>query len=393
LDVRRSTFDVFRLNTELVELIRRKIDHEGPQSFAWFMQQALYHPQYGYYSSDRAVIGREGDFFTNVSVGPLFGQLLAAQFAEIWERLGANQIVLVEQGAHHGHFARDMLESARRRAPNFFAALHYRIVEASPALRDRQVHTLGDLVNRVEWRRSLDELEPFTGIHFSNELLDSMPVHLLVSRVDRGEQQAWLEKFVALDGDAFQLIDRPIPNSALQALVEKLPARVDGYETEINAAALDWVDRLSGKLTRGYVITIDYGFPFAEFYAPHRSSGTLQVRAQHRRLASPFEQIGCADITSHIEWTSLARRAEANGLRVQGFADQHHFITGIISELLRNRFEHETDAKTKRALQTLLHPEMLGRAFQVVALEKGVEHAGPLAGYRFASEPRLALGI
>ena len=68
-------------NAGLIEFIRETIRAQGPQSFAWFMQQALYHPSYGYYSSGRAVIGRKGDYFTNVSIGPFFGELLAAQFA------------------------------------------------------------------------------------------------------------------------------------------------------------------------------------------------------------------------------------------------------------------------------------------------------------------------
>ena len=112
---------------ELVELIRRKIDNIGPQPFAWFMEQALYHPEHGYYSSDRAAIGRRGDYFTNVSVGPLFGELLVAQFVEIWKRLGKiDNFTLVEQGAHHGEFSRDVLASARQRFPEFFSALRPR---------------------------------------------------------------------------------------------------------------------------------------------------------------------------------------------------------------------------------------------------------------------------
>src|SRR5260370_9965347 len=98
-------------------MIRRKIDSDGPQPFAWFMEQALYHPEHGYYSSDRAEIGRRGDYFTNVSVGSLFGELLAAQFAEIRERLDRpSNFVVVEQGAHNGEFSRAVFESAHRQS-------------------------------------------------------------------------------------------------------------------------------------------------------------------------------------------------------------------------------------------------------------------------------------
>jgi SAM-dependent MidA family methyltransferase len=349
-------------NPTLIELIRSEITNRGLQTFAWFMQQALYHAEHGYYASGRCAIGRKGDYFTNVSVGPFFGRLLAAQFAEIWERLGkANDFVVIEQGAHDGQFARDVLQAAQERAPEFFQALRYRIVEPFPILREQQSHTLKAFRDKVEWH---DSLKPFVGVHFSNELLDAMPVRLISDGT---------EKLVDVRGDKFVFVERPLP----QGMTASQPTR---NEAAFNQAALDWVDDVSANLRRGYVIAIDYGQIGDEF------CGNVQVRAQHRRLDSPFEQIGHADITMPVDWTSIARCAEASGLRVAGFTDQHHFLTGIISawpNLLQGA-EAAADAKIKRELQTLLHPEMLGRAFQVLALAKEVEQAKPLAGFKFA---------
>jgi SAM-dependent MidA family methyltransferase len=343
-------------NPALIQLIRREIENHGPQSFARFMQQALYHPKQGYYSSGRCAIGRKGDYFTNVSVGPLFGQLLAALFAEIWEQLGRpDDFVIVEQGAHDGQFARDVLESLQKRAPEFFEALRYRIVEPFPILQERQARTLELFRDKIEWR---DSLQPFVGVHFSNELLDAMPVRL----IGRGR-----ERFVGLDGAKFVFLDRPVHD-----------------EANFNQAALDWIDSVAANLQRGYVITIDYGHSGAEF------QGHVRVRAQHRNLDSPFEQIGHADITMGVDWPSIVERAQANRLHVAGFTDQHHFLTGIISE--SPALTSESGAKTKRELQTLLHPEMLGRAFQVLVLSRNVDPAAPkLAGFKFAPEPRSAL--
>ena len=343
-------------NPALIQLIRGEIENHGPQSFAWFMHQALYHPEHGYYSSGRCAIGRKGDYFTNVSVGPLFGQLLAAQFTEIWEYLDRpDDFVIVEQGAHDGQFARDVLESLQKRAPEFFAALRYWIVEPFPVLQKRQRRTLELFRDEIEWR---DSLQPFVGVHFSNELLDAMPVRL----VSNGS-----EKFVGVDGDRFVFVERPVDD-----------------EVKFNETVLDWIDDVAAKLQRGYVIAIDYGRSRTEF------QGHVQVRAQHRNLDSPFEQIGHADITMGVDWTSIADRAHSNGLRVAGFTDQHHFLTGIVSESLD--FTSESGAKIKRELQTLLHPEMLGRAFHVLALEKNVDaSADRLAGFKFAREPGAML--
>ena len=370
-------------NPALVEMIREEIRSRGPQSFTWFMAQALYHPEHGYYSTDRAAIGRRGDYFTNVSVGPLFGELLAAQFVEIWERLGQiDNFLILEQGAHHGQFARDVLESTRRRSPEFFSGLRYQIVEPFSALQDRQSQGLKEFGDRVSWRRSLDELEPFLGVHFSNELLDAMPVNL------HG-------KLVGLEGDKLVFVEGP-------------------GGTPMNQAMLDWIDCLSTKLERGFVIAVDYGFSRAEFRE------VLQVRAKHRALDSPFDEIGEADITAHVNWTDLAERAQANGLRVAGFTDQHHFLTGIISEFGRGGSPRRAigsgpeaappvnaspartdwgqspllfDSKRKRELQTLLHPEMLGRSFQVLALVKDVDLAVALSGFKFARDPGVALAL
>ena len=349
-------------NPDLIRCIRAEIDKQGPISFARFMHQALYHPKHGYYSSGRCAIGHKGDYFTNVSVGPLFGEFLAAQFAEMWERLGSvEDFIIIEQGAHDGQFARDVLESVQKRAPEFFAALRYRIVEPFPILQDRQSRTLERFRDKVEWR---DSLQPFLGVHFSNELLDAMPVRLISGN---------MEKLVDLEDDKFVFVERPLSQGAAAS---KLPRDRDAF----NQAALDWIDDVAAKLQRGYVVAIDYGRLEDEF------QGDVQVRAQHRNLDSPFEQIGHADITMPVEWSTIIERAQANGLRVAGFTDQHHFLTGIIStwpDLLQARSWNSSvssrrvqlaaaDRKTKRALQTLLHPEMLGRAFQVLALEKNI---------------------
>jgi SAM-dependent MidA family methyltransferase len=343
------------LNTPLVESIRETIRTQGPQSFAWFMQQALYHPKHGYYSSGRCAIGRKGDYFTNVSVGPLFGQLLAAQFSEIWQRMGRmNDFVIFEQGAHDGQFARDVLEFAQNRLPEFFDALRYRIIEPFPILEDQQRRMLEAFGDKVEWRESP---EPFTGVHFSNELLDSMPVRLINDGT---------EKLVGLDGDKFVFVERPVD------------------KTIFNQTALECIDQIAANLQRGYVIAIDYGFFDDEF------ERTVEVRARHRNLDSPVEQIGDADITMSVHWRSIIERAQTNGLRFAGFTDQHHFLTGIISHAESGDQDQMFLAdfpKAKRQLQTLLHPEMLGRAFQVLALARNVDpETNPLAGFKFARQ-------
>ena len=389
-------------NSELVEIIRNEIGANGPISFARFMELALYHPDRGYYASGRANIGRRGDFFTNVSVGSLFGRLLACQFAEIWEKLERpRDFTIVEQGAHDGVFAADALSTLRRSAADCFAATSYCLIEPFPIWRARQQKKLREFAEKTSWAASVDEIAPFVGIHFSNELFDSLPVHLIVSGGVANGATVWNEKFVALEhglsacapsgvelrcpGARFIFTSANVSRSNLQ--LDHLGFFPAGFETEVNLVAPKLMSEIAAKLSRGVILTIDYGFSRTEFYSLHRSQGSLQVRAKQKKLSSPFQQIGLADISAHVEWTTLAEVAQSSGATPIGFTDQHHFLTGIISKSFPEAF----DASEKRALQTLLHPEMLGRNFQALALGKDFRER--LTGFHFARDPAAALGF
>ena len=373
----------------LVLSIRAQIRHEGPISFARFMEQALYHPEHGYYSAGRCAIGRRGDYFTSVSVGSLFGTLLGAQFAEIWEKLDRpDDFVIVEQGAHHGEFAADVLAAVREQHPKLFASVRYRIVEPFAVLRKRQQGMLRQFVAKTEWAESLEEMEPFCGVHFSNELLDAMPVHLLIS-VRKSGADVLDERLVGKSSNGFAFVDRAISDQRLRARLRTLPASLpEGYETEINLAVLDWIGTLAPKLRSGAILIADYGFTRDEFYAPSRRNGTLQCYADHRALPSALERVGHCDLAAHVEWTSLAERAEECGLKLAGFTDQHHFLTGLLAS---DTELASAAAKKSRALQTLIHPEFLGRKFQFLGLTKNFGHS--LGGFRFARDAHTSLGL
>lgn len=368
---------------DLVDFIRATIRREGPVTFGWFMEQALYHPEFGYYSSGKCQIGRQGDYFTNVSVGPLFGRIMAVQFADMWEKLGRpDEFTVVEQGAHDGRFAADVHNAARSYAPEFFAALRYCVVEPSQVLRARQKDLFGEFGEKISWRASLDELDPFCGVHFSNELLDSLPVRLI--RLENSGE--WVERTVADSAGGFVFSATPIRDEKFRDRIAKIPQPLDSdYETEVNLLASDWIENVASKLEPGYVLAVDYGYPRDEFYSPSRNTGTLQSYAKHQRGGSVLDDVGESDITAHVEWTSLVESGERAGLSLAGFADQHHFITGLLLSLTIN----DSD---RRQLQTLLHPEFLGTRFQYLALGKGAPVAG-LKGFRFGRDPRRALGL
>ena len=360
----------------LASELRARIAQRGPIPFREFMEAALYHPQHGYYSSGRATIGRHGDFFTNVSVGPLFGRLLARQFAEMWQRLGAPpEWTIVEQGAHRGEFARDALEGLREFAPMAFAAVKYVIVEPVETLRAAQKSALADLP--ADWISSIEELAPFTGVHFSNELLDAFPIHLVTRRDAR-----WVERQVNLSEDAFVFTDGPLSDPRLSAHLAAMEVP-DGFTTEMNLAVLDWLSALAEKIQRGYVLAIDYGYAREQFL--ERTAGTLSAYAGHQREPDPLARPGEIDLTAHVEFTSLIEHAELLGFRTHGFTDQQRFIVGASRLHFTNAAPPPADI---RAFKTLMHPALLGAAFKAVCFEKGDVAASALAGFSFGSDAR-----
>ncbi len=338
------------------------------------MEQALYHPEHGYYASGKAAIGRSGDFYTNVSVGPLFGALLAVQFREMWERMERpDSFSIVEQGANDGQFARDVLEAAQRLAPDFFKAVRYVLVEPFDVMKRRQEEMLRPFARRVSWR---SEIAPFSGIHFSNELLDAMPVHLLVFR-----SGAWREKCVDWNEEAFLFVECPITDEKLLRYAEMLGPFPEGSQVEANLDALAWIELVSANLERGYILFIDYG------NAGATGQGTLACYKSHRRTEDPLCFPGDLDITARVDFSALARHAARLGLAIKGYADQQHFLTGLAAGGL-------PDVGKDRpflAFNQLTHPNLMGAQFKALCASKGVE--GALCGFAFGRDPAVALGF
>jgi SAM-dependent MidA family methyltransferase len=367
--------------------LREEIAQHGPISFRDFMAQALYDPAHGYYGSGKARVGRSGDFFTNVSVGPLFGRLLARQFSEMWRRLGQPaDFVLVEQGAHGGDGAADILAALREDDPVCFAATTLCLVEPVPALKRVQEMKLRDFGPKVFWAKSLAELPAFRGVHYSNELLDAFPVHCVVRR-----GKCWKERAVDFQDGHFVFVEAEIQSEALRTHLTHLPEVPDGYETEVNLAAATWFGEVAEKLLAGFVFLIDYGYPRAEYYRPERTSGTLSAYAAHQREPDPLQRPGDVDLTAHVDFTSVAETAEQRGFRIAGFTDQHHLMIGL------GRLQFPDDEalvaagpKALRAFKTLMHPTLMGRSFHALCLSKAVPEL-ELAGFHYASDPRRRL--
>jgi SAM-dependent MidA family methyltransferase len=383
----------------LIDLIRER----APLTVAAFMELALYEPGLGYYARASRRSGRAGDFFTSVDVGPLFGELLEIQLAEMGrltaaaaeraEPTGLSAISvnsaarpfdLVEAGAGNGRLSSDILRAAKRRDRAFYESLRLHLVDASAEARRAQPETLADMTDRLVWSASALP-ESFAGVLIANELLDALPVHQVVMRAS-GLREVYVDSAIkGSDPEVSAGSQTPVPGTPL-ILREGSPSTPDlaaylnrlgvalepGWRVEINLRAVDWIRDAARRLSRGFIILIDYGHDAGDLYSASHSAGTLTSFARHRsqgpESSTPawLEQPGDQDLTAHVDFTSVRAAAEAEGMTTIALLDQTYFLLGLVDGLELD------DRKARMALKTLIMPGGLGSTHKVLILGKGV---------------------
>jgi len=356
--------------------IRQEIAEHGVLSFARFMELALYCPDCGYYEAKRDNIGRRGDFYTSVSVGSLFGEMLAFQFSEWLEsevRSEKSEVRIVEAGAHDGKLAADILHWLQSHRPKLFEQIEYIILEPSVRRQSWQRETLKTFPN-VRWFSDFENLSlatrhsPLHGIIFSNELLDAFAVNCLGWDA---EKKIWFEWGVASDGEKFVWAkiqkSQLNPPSAIcrlpSAFLDVLP---NGYTIETSPAAENWWRAAANILQRGKLLTIDYGFTDDEMFTPARINGTLRGYFRHHAAEDLLANLGEQDLTAHINFSVIQKIGEEAGLKTESFCTQPQFLTCILEKTLKDKSLDEWTEHRTRQFQTLTHPEHLGRAFRVL---------------------------
>ncbi len=373
-------------NPQLYQEITNRITASPQQriTFAEYMELALYHPEYGYYSQ-KATLGKEGDFFTSVHLGADIGEMLAIQFMEMWSILGKPvEFTLIEMGAGQGYLAADILNYIKQEYSDLFKALEYTIIEKSPGLKKLQQQRLKEF--EVTWF-NLEEIpnNSVTGCFFSNELVDAFPVHQF--KIENGE----LHEIYVTNVDSTpsppsspsnlftEITDKPsTPKllnylSSLEIDINQYPS---GYRSEINLAALEWLSVIANRLQRGYVLTIDYGYIKNRYYNPRRDRGSLQCYTQHHRHNDPYINIGQQDITAHVDFTALEKNGDRLGLHKIGLTQQGLFLMALglgerVASLSQSKQPLSTILQRRDSLHQLLDPMGLG-GFHVLAQAKGL---------------------
>jgi len=391
---------------------------QNPQhriTFADYMETVLYHPQHGYYTTQAPYLGKSGDFYTSTHLGPDLGELLAEQFVQMWQILGQPEsFTLLEMGAGQGWLAQDILSYLRNRYPKFYQAIAYRIVERSPALIDLQRDRLRTFQsteteqssNTVQWITWEDcPKEGWIGCAFSNELVDALPVHqvqrvgnqiqevyvTLPSFVQTGSkprQSEWAESELSEEPENAPQLVETLADCSTPRLQEYFtclnldltdPVYSEGYRTEINLTAQDWLAQVARCLRQGYLLTIDYGYTSDRLHSPLRRSGTLQCYYQHLRHANPYKFIGYQDITTHVNFTALEQWGKQLELIPTGFTQQSLFLMALglgdrlaaLSSTNGPPISLQTLLARRDALHALIDPIGLG-GFGVLIQSKGL---------------------
>ena len=354
------------LRARVAARVRDEIGRAGGFiTFARYMDLVLYAPGLGYYVAGARKFGDAGDFVTAPELTPLFGAALARQIEVVLATTSAREIV--ELGAGSGALAASMLNAlAEAKA----LPSRYAILEPSPELRARQQATLEALSARsgarIEWIERLPDT--IGGIVVMNEVLDAIAPNIVARRDGQ-----WYERGVALADATFAWAERPLDDAKLLALARARFPDDGDYLSEVNPAAEALVATIAKRVGEGGILIVDYGFPAREYYHAQRASGTLVGHYRHRVHDDPFLWPGLSDLTSHVDFTAIARAGQRAGLRVAGFATQASFLLGcgLLERLRAAGTPGSVDyVRASAAVQKLLSPAEMGELFKMLLLAR-----------------------
>jgi SAM-dependent MidA family methyltransferase len=355
---------------QLIEKIIHHIEQAGGViSFQEYMQHCLYEPGLGYYSAGSTKFGAAGDFVTAPEISSLFGQCIANQAAQLFDQ--GLQRQFLEFGAGTGKLCMDIVQQLNALGYDWST---YHILETSADLQQRQQqylqqHLSPDDLSKIHWLSQLPV--NFNGLILGNEVLDAMPVNVVV------KDQQWIELGVGFFDQKFQWLEYSRDSEAVQAIrvIDQDDQLPQNYCTEINLNYAPWCRSVMQSCQQAVMLLIDYGYPREQYYHAARITGTLMCFYQHRSHPDPFIFPGLQDITAFVDFDAFADAASASGFKLMGMTTQAKFLmqTGLL-DLLANSASGESDhLALAQQVKTLTLPGEMGDKFKVVGLQTGLD--------------------
>ncbi|WP_176547378.1 SAM-dependent methyltransferase [Bacillus sp. AFS053548] len=345
---------------------------KGFITYEQFISLVLYDHEKGYYQMANEKIGRKGDFYTTSSVGTVYGEVIAATFC----RFVKNNLIepfFVEVGGGNGRFAAAFLSYCEKKEPEIYHNLTYYIIDASQYHHKLQIELLANHLNCKYFLNILEIEQINSGMVFSNELFDALPV-----RVVEFNQNEWHEVVIVIDGQ----------NNLKENLVKIQDSEIsdflsrynfvgkNGQRIEIPVGMEKVYDLLQSKISKGIILTVDYGFTREEWDAPHRIKGSLRGYYKHEMKSNILEHLGHMDITTHIHWDELKKFGLQNHIENLYFSNQRDAILdfGILNWLIPHAQSNpfSSEYKQNRAVQSLIMPGGISDSFQWLLQTKGM---------------------
>jgi SAM-dependent MidA family methyltransferase len=365
---------------DLLAAIRDEIRRDGPMSFARFMAIALYDPTSGYYRSDQARPGREGDFLTAPEAHPIFGRAIARFAAAVHAAIGSPPAFAIrEYGAGEGALAAPLVDALLdpvEPASPAPVVIRYLVDEVEPrrvsAVRGRIAALGAGASGRLVVES--DDGAAIDGLAIANEVLDALPTARVVQRGDRLREVA-----VGLgDDDRLVDVERDAPPDLAARLAAEDVTLADGQRGEICLEVDRWMERAASGLQRGLLLVIDYGHPASELYDPRRRfAGTLATYQAHQVGEDPYRAIGRQDITAHVDVTAVERAAAAAGLTHLGTTTQATFLARLgagellVAEQTGPGATLQRYLEARSALVRMIDPAAMG-GFRVLVFGRGL---------------------
>ncbi len=352
----------------LKEFLIEKIRKSGPISFHNYMEDCLYHPELGYYTTEKVRIGKRGDFFTNPHVSALFGWTLAHWYSLHFS--STSQWMVLELGGGEGYLALDFLSFLWQTYPDLLLQTRYAILERSLPLAERQKDALSlklplDVLQRVVWYSEVTQIPSFQGLVLSNEFFDAFPVRRYIFR--RGK---FLEIFVDWNGSAFvEILREPECFLCVEFLKEYRTIFQEGQEVETAEDIVGFLDLLLPRMTAGHFLTLDYGAEAKDLFQRY-PRGTVLAHRKHQVSENLYGAPGEEDLSAFVNFTVLRRRLEHFQFRVDALQPQALFLVEAgIFQVFENRkpsLPGPRQTSFHLGLKTLLNPEGMGTTFQAL---------------------------
>jgi SAM-dependent MidA family methyltransferase len=354
--------------TRLEERIRTEIRRAGPISVERYMALCLFDPDFGYYVT-REPFGASGDFTTAPEISQMFGEMLAAWWVSARQAIGLPDMALVEIGPGRGTMMQDMLRAIGTLDKGALPAAH--LVEASPRLTKAQQEKLKGVKALTQWHTGPETLPDCPLGIIANELFDAIPAAQYVKT-----QDGWFERTVCIGSEgrlefgisANRLDNAMLPSGQTEQLAgqifERAPARLNMLQTLARR----------NKRHGGFALFIDYG------HAQPGFGDTLQA-VKGQKYAGVFDHPGEADVTCHVDFTSLANAARSEGLFAFEIMDQGTFLRecGIEARAAKLKSAGSAAAQTiDSALNRLTADEEMGRLFKVLCVSSAPIGLPPL---------------